>query len=211
MRETHAITEPVRAPTRNELDPDQAALYDLIVAGPRGRDSGTIPLVDDDGRLLGPFGLMTIVPAIGHAVQDLGAAIRFRGRLTPRQRELAILTVAAHHRSEFEWFAHERAARDAGLGPTQLTALKAGGEPAGLDAEEILLTRAVRTLLRCPPPGDPEWRRVRSSLSRETLAELTWLCGYYSMLAVSMAALDPELPPAARGAFEDAEVGPDGE
>lgn len=211
MRETPAVTESIPAPTRDELSPDQVALYDLIVEGARGRESGTITLTDDDGRLLGPFGLMTIVPSIGHAVQDLGAAIRFRGRLTPRQRELAILTVAAHHRSGFEWFAHERAARDAGLDGAQLTALKAGEEPAGLDAEDVCLSRAVRTILRCPPPNDPEWSRARSCLSREMLAELVWLCGYYSMLAVSMAALDPELPRVARSAFEDAEVGPDGE
>ncbi|MCE3550673.1 carboxymuconolactone decarboxylase family protein [Pseudonocardia sp. RS11V-5] len=178
---------------RAELDPDRAALHDLIADGPR-RAQSRVPLVDDEGRLLGPFGAMLHSPRIGAAVQQVGAALRTDPDLPPRLRELAVLAVAAHVRSEFEWSSHEGAARDAGLTGDQLQALLDGTEPAGLDPAEQHALRITRALLVDRDVDDDLYTGALAALGRDTLAALVWLVGYYAMLAGALATFRPAGP-----------------
>ncbi len=113
------------------LDADQLHLYRELVHGPRGR-AGDIPLVDDNGALIGPFAVMAASPAVGDAVQRVGASLRYASVLDPLVREAAVLLVAAHHGSAFEWRAHEGAARRLGLDEDQLEQLRQGRPPAGI-------------------------------------------------------------------------------
>ena len=79
----------------HELDAEQQRLYTAITAGDRARGRQFFPLTDREGRLEGPFNAMLLNPSIGDALQRLGAAIRYGGRLPTRCREIAILAVAA--------------------------------------------------------------------------------------------------------------------
>ncbi|MDQ4117750.1 MAG: carboxymuconolactone decarboxylase family protein, partial [Actinomycetota bacterium] len=76
-----------------ELDDAQRGVYSAITDGARGH----VPTAPD-GSLAGPFNAMVHAPWVGDALQELGAALRTRGRLPARTRELAVLAVAAHHR-----------------------------------------------------------------------------------------------------------------
>ncbi|MFD1718385.1 carboxymuconolactone decarboxylase family protein [Georgenia deserti] len=181
-----------RRPRRpDELDAEQRAVYDRIVGGPRGSQAGQVPVTNDDGSLAGPFDLMTIAPAVGDAVQQVGAAIRFTTSLEPLVREAAILLVAARHGCEFEWRAHAGAARAAGAGEDQLAELGAGQVPAGLTAEQAQALAAVRAMLVNGRLDDAEYSAASDQLGERTLAELVWLCGYYSMLALALAVFTP--------------------
>src|SRR5579862_9541898 len=64
-------------PTPDELSADQRKVYDLIVGGPRSRDSQTLPVTDNDGRLYGPFTTMLSRPRIAEIMQMLGVVIRY--------------------------------------------------------------------------------------------------------------------------------------
>lgn len=181
-----------------ELEAAQRELYDRIVGGPRAAQSGSVPIVDERGALVGPFGLMTIAPAVGDSVQGVGAALRFRSSLDPAVREGAILLVAAHHRCEFEWFAHAGAAAAAGLAEQQLSELHAGRLPAGLPQAQALALELVSALLARGALTDGEYRQATETLGEQQLAELVWLVGYYSMLALALAVFDPPNPLASR-------------
>jgi alkylhydroperoxidase/carboxymuconolactone decarboxylase family protein YurZ len=183
----------------DELDIEQAQLYAEIADGPRRSQAAVVPLTDDEGRLLGPFALMLLTPRIGSAVQALGAALRFDPSLSPRARELAVLTVAAHRRSEFEWLAHERAALAAGLTGGQLQALLDGEVPAGLEAVEEVVVRTVRRLLLDGGLDDEGFAEARSVLGTGSVAALVWLVGYYGMLATALATFRPPLSGAGPG------------
>ena len=61
-----------------DLDDAQRAVYDAITGGPRASQAGTVPIVDEAGRLLGPFAVMLLTPEVGNAMQQVGAKIRFR-------------------------------------------------------------------------------------------------------------------------------------
>ena len=182
---------PLRPP--GELEPDQRALHDRIATGPRA-STPAVPLVDASGALLGPFAVMTIAPAVGDAVQALGAALRYAGTLTPLVREGAILLVAAHHRCEFEWIAHEGAARAAGLGDEALGMIRRGGTPSGWSPTVDGAFAAVAAMLAAGRLDDAQYDRALTELGVRALAELVWLCGYYSMLALALATFEPPHP-----------------
>lgn len=194
-----------RSGTREELSDSQQRVYDVIAGGPR--KNSIVPVVDEEGRLLGPFALMAVSPGVGEAVQELGAAIRFRSSLRDSDRELAILMVASHRRCGFEWFAHEQAAGEAGLDDETLRALRRQSRPAGLEGTTAAVWSAMNAMLASDRLAKQEYESAVAVLGAEGLAELTWLCGYYSMLALALAVFEPELPEGATSAFvEGADV-----
>ena len=179
-------------PRPEELDATRRAVYDAIVDGPRA--AGPFRLVDDDGRLEGPFNAMLVSPGVGLAVQELGAAVRYRTSLPERAREIAILALAALRRSDFEWYAHERIGRRAGLGDAELTAIRGGGSPATLDGQERAVLDATRALAVAGDLDDEAFAAAEAALGTEALAELVVLVGYYDLLALSLRVWRTPLP-----------------
>jgi 4-carboxymuconolactone decarboxylase len=177
-----------------DLDPDQRALYDAITSGPRAGQAGTVPVTDADGRLLGPFAVMLLTPEIGDAMQRVGAKIRFGTALTGRERELAVLSVAGVLRSDFERLAHEPAARALGLTQAQIDAALAGEAADGLSADEATVSRLARLMTADRTLSDDDYAAGLADLGPARLAELTWLVGYYSALALALAVFRPALP-----------------
>ena len=177
-----------------ELAPAQRALYDAITGGPRASQAGTVPIADEAGRLLGPFAIMLLSPEVGNAMQQVGATIRFGTALTGRERELAILTVAGALNSEFERLAHVPAARGLGLTEAQIDAALAGRAVDGLSAGEATVGRLALAMTVDRTLSDDEYSAGIEDLGRERLAELTWLVGYSSALALSLAVFRPVLP-----------------
>lgn len=180
--------------TPADLDDAQRAVYDAITSGPRASQAGTVPITDEAGRLVGPFAVMLLAPEVGNAMQQVGAKIRFAAALTARERELAILTVAGHLRSDFERLAHEPAARTAGLTQAQVNAALSGLVPDGVTDSEVLVCQLARAMTVDRTLPDEGYAAGISVLGRERLADLTWLVGYYSALALSLAVFRPFLP-----------------
>lgn len=171
--------------TPGELDADQSALYDEIAGGPRAQGPQYFALTDDDGSLNGPFNAFLFAPRVGRALQALGAAIRYQTGLSDRERELAILIVAAHWGSSFERRSHEAVGRGAGLSEAEMAAVRAGSIPALEDERE----RAVVELTRALTLGDvayDAWQATRAALDEATVVELTTLVGYYATLALQL-------------------------
>ncbi len=179
-----------RSPLPDELDDERRQLHSLIADGPR-RAQARVPLVDGDGRLLGPFGPMLLSPRIGAAVQSVGAALRFDTDLPPRLRELAVLTVAASVGSAFEWAAHEGAALDAGAEVEHLQDLLDGRLPTGLEPAELVGLRVVQALLAGHTLDDELYAGALGALGEPGLAAVVWLVGYYEMLATALAVFRP--------------------
>lgn len=176
----------VPRPTPAELDTEQRRLYESITSGSRAGGPDAAHLADKHGRLAGPFNAMLLNPPIGDALQRLGAAVRYEGRLTDRSREIAILAVAAHWDCAFEWRAHEPVAVRLGLSRGQLESLRAGGDVDIRDAEEGAVLRTARRLLRDRDLDDDSYHEIVGVLGPDKLFELTTLVGYYSTLALQM-------------------------
>ncbi|GLW09011.1 hypothetical protein Misp01_41410 [Microtetraspora sp. NBRC 13810] len=190
-----------------ELDPARRAVYDEITGGARAGGPRAFSLTDPAGRLEGPFNAMLTAPEVGHALQRLGAAIRYETALPARWREIAVLTVAAVRRSDFEWHAHERVGRQAGLTEEELAALRAGGGCESFDPAERIVREAAHALLTGRTLDDDLFARARDALGLPRLYELVVLVGYYETLALSLAAFRTPLPEGADPIFEQPQRG----
>jgi 4-carboxymuconolactone decarboxylase len=175
------------------LDAEQRALYDSIAGGPRAQGPQAFALVDAAGRLEGPFNAMLLRPRVGGALQALGAAIRYESGLTDRAREIAILVVAHHWRSEFELYAHEAVGAAIGLTALELDALRAADFDTLTDPDERLVAITTAALCERGDLDDAEHTAARS-LGDAALFELTTLVGYYATLALQLRVFRVEQP-----------------
>lgn len=177
-----------------DLDPARRAVYDAIAGGPRAAGVQAFQLTDEEGRLEGPFNAMLVCPSLGGAVQALGTAVRYGTSLTDRVREIAILTVAAQRRSDFEWYAHSRVALRSGLSDDELSDLREGRSPSTLSPAEDAALAMVRALVTRADLDDEEFAAAIGALGIEQLAELVTLVGYYDLLALSLRVWRTPLP-----------------
>jgi alkylhydroperoxidase family enzyme len=172
--------------TPDQLDPDQLRVYNIIVGGPRARDSKALPVTDREGRLIGPFTPMLAHPRIAEIMQTLGGAMRYEIDLSPRAREIATLAVAAARRSSFEWYAHSQLARVAGLTEDELDALARNCLAPSFSPREALVWRVVTALGGDGDLDDELFAHAQGELGDAGLVDLIALVGHYEFLSRSL-------------------------
>ena len=175
------------------LDEEQRTLYQAIAGGRRAQGRQLFRLVDDQGRLEGPFNAFLLQPRLGSALQALGSSVRYDTGRDDRCREIAILVVAAHWRSDFEWYAHEAVGRAAGLGDAELAAVR-DGRHAALAGREAVVARTAAALLERGDLDDAQYREAVGQIGTEGLFELLTLVGYYATLALQLRVFRVQAP-----------------
>src|ERR1017187_7106542 len=98
---------------RDELSPDQKAVFDAIGAPRRG----VVPA---------PFHVLLESPELASLTQALGAFCRYRTGFPPKLSELIVLITAAYWKAEFEFAVHAREAAKAGISVAIIEALREG-------------------------------------------------------------------------------------
>ncbi|PXY18908.1 carboxymuconolactone decarboxylase family protein [Prauserella muralis] len=164
-----------------ELTPEQTRLYQQIVEGPRQQHASFFPVADDEGILSGPYRAMLLSPGIGAALEQVGVAVRYRSLLPSWARELAILTVACHCRSDVEWRAHEELARASGLPEVTIETLPSGS-PTLPDRPAEVTYAFVAGLLANHVDHDT-FAAAERLWSRAGVFELVATVGYYQIIA----------------------------
>lgn len=172
---------------RDQLTPAGKAVWDSIVAT-RGDH-----IVTADGALTGPFNAMLYAPEAGGPLSSLGAALRFGTSLGRRLTEVAILTVASRWQAEFEWSAHARIAREAGVADAVVDAIGAGQEPGFTEDDERIVHATARELLTKGHLSPASYAAARELLGDTGAVELVALCGYYTTISFLLNAF--EVPP----------------
>lgn len=164
-----------------ELTPAQQAVAEAIASGPRG-------------GIRGPFPAMLRSPELASRVQALGEFLRFGTSLDPRLSELAICVTARQWSARYEWFAHARLARKAGVADATLDAIARRERPAGMPADEALIHDAVLELHTTRGLSDETYAKVVAAHGEHGLVELIALSGYYVMVAMTLNVADVPLP-----------------
>jgi 4-carboxymuconolactone decarboxylase len=177
----------------DELDEGQRALYEAITTGPRSTGPGASSLLDDEGRLEGPFNAFLLQPSVGGAWQSVGASLRYETQLPGRSREIAILVVAAHHGAEFEQHVHEPIARRLGVTAEQLAGIRRS-DVSVLARDEALIAAASQQMLSTGGVDDETYARLDDLFGEAGIFELTSVVGYYSVLALQLRVFDVQLP-----------------
>lgn len=173
---------------RDQLTPAGKAVWDSIVATRGDR------VVSGDGALTGPFNAMVHAPDAGGPLGSLGAALRFGTSLGRRLTEVAILTVASRWQAEFEWMAHARLAREAGVPGAVVDAIGAGGEPAFTADDERIVHATARELVISGRLSAASYAAAHELLGDTGVVELAALCGYYTTISFLLNAFEVPLP-----------------
>ena len=118
------------------MTPAQREVAAEITAGPRG-------------EVRGPFIALIHNPELASKVQKLGEHLRWKGKLPPRLKELAVLVTARRWTCQHEWVMHSKLALEGGLTPEVVEAIRQGKEPAGM-SEESPPTRKYDAVMRAP-------------------------------------------------------------
>lgn len=186
--------------TRADLDEDQAGLWDALVES-RG---GGVDLFDPDGALVGPFNSWIHAPRIGRRLSSLGAHLRFRTSLDRRLSEVAICTVGAHWRSEFEFWAHAPMAIEHGVDESVIDALRAGEVPEFERDDERIVHAVVHQLLTDHRVDDDTYAAAKELVGEQGLVELASTIGYYCLVSMLLNLFEVALPAGEQPNWPDA-------
>lgn len=170
-----------------ELDARQVQLYASILHGPRGR-SAAFEMVDERGRLQGPYGPMLLSPALGEPLQQLGSACRFGSSLQPKDLETVVLTVGHALEASFIVHAHVKIADKAGVSAeflAQVQAAACAGELPVSIYQEIALA-----ILGAGGVDNGTFEKALTSIGAAQLMEVVTIVGYYRLLADVLATFE---------------------
>src|SRR5690606_18480825 len=134
--------------TADEMTDEQREVAEAIIGGPRG-------------GLRGPFEAWLRSPVLADRAQRLGEYCRFNTSLAPHLSELAILLTGRHWSAQYEFFAHARMARQAGLPDDTIEAIRTGARPSSLrDAHEEAIYDLVTEYLARHRVSDATYRQA---------------------------------------------------
>ncbi len=180
-----------------DLDPDGQALWDGVIAS-RGDD-----LVGPEGGLIGPFNAFVHAPGVGRRLSSLGRVLRFETSIERSLAEVAIITVGARWKAEFEWWAHARMAREHGVPGAVVDAIGRGEDPP-FEADDQRVVYTVARQVTADGQLDQEaFAAAQRLLGDAGLVELVSLCGYYTLVSFLLNAFTVPLPPGAAATWDD--------
>lgn len=164
-----------------QMSPEQRRIYDDIVAS-RGK------------WLNGPYAPMLHQPRMAEPAQRLGDFLRYHTSLAPRLSELAIVIVARHWDSDFEWYQHAAIALRSGVSGAVIEAIRLRQVPPGLPVDAQAVYDFTRSLLERHRVDDALYEQTKALLEMVGVVELTGLIGYYTFIALTLNAHEVPLP-----------------
>ncbi len=159
-----------------------------------GQSQGQVNMMDEHGALLGPFAPMLHFPQFGIAALSFLRTLDTHATLDKCVREVAILTVGSVFKARFELYAHEIMAEAFGLSPTIIATLAAGGHPYGLNEQEHMAHTIAYALVSGHIIPDSSYKQAVDLFGRDGVAELFFLIGGYSLIAVILNGFDMPAP-----------------
>lgn len=149
------------------------------------------PARDDRPKGLNALGLLAHHPQLTTAFHTFVGHVLFGSTLTPRDRELLVLRVAALRDATYEWEQHVVLAGDAGLTTEEISRAAAGPDEDGWSPRDRALVRAVDELVTDARIGDGTWEAL--DLDDQQRMDLVFTVGAYEVLAMAFRTFDVEL------------------
>ena len=175
----------------DRMTPQQRAVADAIMSGPRQRMSG-------------PFNAWLRSPELADRLQKVGEYVRFNTSLDKRLNEMAILMTAQHWGSTYEWFAHAPLAIKAGLDPDIVAALGAGNKPAKMKDDEAIIWEFTTQLRRDHHVDDAIYAKAVDKFGEPGVMDLVAVNGYYDVVSMTLNVAHVAPPPGAELPFRQA-------
>jgi len=157
------------------------------------------PLADDILRvssagLGGPYNALLRSPEMARRAFDFLDYLRFKTSVNLRLNELAILIQARIANAQYEWWAHERIARKAGLSDAVMRDLQQCQRPQSMqDDERLVYDYCVQLSLNHRVPDDL-WQEAVAQMGEQAVVDLTVLSGTYVMVSMLLNATQVGIP-----------------
>jgi 4-carboxymuconolactone decarboxylase len=180
------MTERFTTLTEAEMTPEQKKLVQAIIAGPRKQMRG------------GPFQALLRSPELGDIVQQFGAHVRFNSVFPDVLKEFAIMVTARHWTAQYEWVAHSRMGREAGVDPAKIEAIALGKRPERMSTEETAVYEFASELVRTGEVSDAKFEAVKSRWGERGVVELILTVGYYTCVSMILNVHRHPIPPDAK-------------
>jgi 4-carboxymuconolactone decarboxylase len=164
-----------------EMNPDQKATYDEAIAGKRG--SAPPPMM-----------AWLNSPEMARHATRLGEVVRFGTVFPAKLSEIAILVTARHWTSHYEWYAHRRLALKGGMDPKIIDAIRDRRTPDFDDPKGAMIYDVAKALHEGHTLPKPLYEAAVELLSMRGLVEVIGLCGYYTMVSMTLNTFEFDLP-----------------
>jgi 4-carboxymuconolactone decarboxylase len=141
--------------------------------------------------------MMTLAnhPQLALASLDFGKYLLVQSSLSPREKELVILRVAARYDSTYQWAHHVHSGRQIGMTDAEFDALRAGGiQPVWSQAEQALLN-GIDQLCETGRIDDQTWAVLAATMDRRKLMDFVYSVGFFTMNAWAFGAMGVQLEP----------------
>lgn len=178
----------------SQFNESQSELYDALTRDRAPRQPGEIG---------GPFDGWLLNAEMGRRIVGLGNFFRFRTSVDRRQVELVILVTGAFWRAQFEWYAHEPMAREAGLPDDIISAIKAGTSPNFNDEKDAAAYHLAAELHANHKVSDATYTEAVKQFGEQGVSELVNLAGYYTMVSMTLNTFDAQVPEGKTPPFDE--------
>jgi 4-carboxymuconolactone decarboxylase len=160
-------------PTPEQMTPEQLAVYEKVVEGPRG-------------RMIGPLRAVIHSPDLAERWSKLGEFLRYSTCLPRKLNELAIIVTGRRWNSQVEFHVHVEAARTAGLDPAVIEAIRLGKAPSFAEQEDYEIYEFTRHLHQTGTVPETIYHAVEQRWGARGVVELTAVIGYYTMVSMTL-------------------------
>jgi 4-carboxymuconolactone decarboxylase len=157
--------------TYQGMTPEQKKMFENLISGERRGAAG-------------PFNVLLRSPEMGDLAQQFGASMRFHSSMPRKLNELAIIITARHWTSHYEWYAHRRAAQDAGLSQAIIDAIATGKRPSGMNPEEEAVYTFCTELLTTKQVSDRTFQATKEKFGERGVVDLIGVTGYYQLVSM---------------------------
>jgi 4-carboxymuconolactone decarboxylase len=103
----------------------------------------------------------------------------------PRKlNEMAIIITGRYWTAQYEWYAHKRAALDAGLSPAIVDAIQNGRRPAAMSKEEEAVYNFCTEVLNTKHASDAAFLAAKDAFGEKGVVDLMGVMSWYQMVSM---------------------------
>src|SRR6202171_1379692 len=164
-----------------EMSADQKEIYDESIAGKRGAPPA-------------PMMAWLNSPEMARHATRLGGVLRFDTIFPAKLSEIAILVTARHWTSHYEWYAHKRLALKGGMDPGIIEAIRDRRTPVFDDPKGQMIYDVAKSLHEGHGVAKALYDEAVKLLTVRGVVEIIGLCGYYTMVSMTLNTFQFELP-----------------
>ena len=175
------MTSRLQPKTYDELNPEQQEQFERIR---RSREPRA------DGQFGGPFDPWIRSPEVAQRALSLGNFVWERTSVGRRIVELAIIVTGRHWRSNVEWVAHTRMAKEQGVSDEVIQAVFEQRMPEKAPEDECLTIEVCRALHETQDLPIDLYQRAVALWGETGLMDIIQTIGFYSFVSMTLNAFD---------------------